>query len=132
VRVVHEPVFGPLVVLGRGGTAGGPPGGHAARLTPLTPADAGELIRDLHAEPLPSGHADAPPASPGDGPPASPGSGMLADMLVRVSCLADDLPEVAELDLDPVITGPDGACAAGLRVRVMPAVARDPLLRRLR
>jgi acyl-CoA synthetase (NDP forming)/RimJ/RimL family protein N-acetyltransferase len=111
VRVVHEPVFGPLVVLGPGGTDTGAPAGHAARLTPLTPADADQLIRELRAEPLPSG---------------------LADLLVRVSCLADDLPEVAELDLHPVVAGPDRTCAADLRVRVTPAVAWDPLLRRLR
>jgi acyl-CoA synthetase (NDP forming) len=140
VRVVHDPVFGPLVVLGRGGTAGGPPGGHAARLTPLTPADADQLIRELHAEPLPSGHGGITPAGAGRGTPAGPGReasacpgpGTLADILVRVSCLADDLPEVAELDLHPVIAGPDGACAAGLRVRVAPAAGPDPLLRRLR
>jgi hypothetical protein len=107
-------VFGPLVVLGRGGTACGAAGGPAARLTPLTPADADQLIRERHAGPLPSG------------------PGMLDDVLVRVSCLADDLPEVAELDLHHVIAGPGGTCAAGPRVRVTPAAAWDPLLRRLR
>jgi hypothetical protein len=57
---------------------------------------------------------------------------MLDDVLVRVSCLADDLPEVAELDFHHVVAGPDGTRAVGLRVRVTPAVAWDPLLRRLR
>jgi acyl-CoA synthetase (NDP forming)/RimJ/RimL family protein N-acetyltransferase len=114
VRVVHEPVFGPVVALGRGAAAGGAAGRHAARLAPLSAADAGQLIRELHAEPLPSG------------------PGMLDDMLVRVSCLADDLPEVAELALHHVIAGPDGTRAVGPRVRVTPAVAWDPLVRRLR
>ena len=46
--------------------------------------------------------------------------------------LADDLPEVAELELNPVIARPDGISAARARVRVSPAESRDPFLRRLR
>ena len=122
VRVVQEPVFGPLIVLGPGGTAASGSGGQAVRLTPLTPADADQLIADLRAAPL----------RPADGPPRPPTPATLAHVLVRVSCLADDLPEVAELDLDPVVASPDRACAAGFRVRVTPALGRDPFLRRLR
>ena len=84
----------------------------AVRLTPLTDTNADELIR---AVPLLSGHRDAPPA----------GTGALAGTLLRVSRLADDLPEVAELDLSPVIARPDGVCAVGARVRVSPAPPRD-------
>jgi hypothetical protein len=51
---------------------------------------------------------------------------------MRVSRLADDLPQVAELDLSPVIAGPGGADVAAARVRVLPARAADPYLRRLR
>jgi ATP-grasp domain len=50
----------------------------------------------------------------------------LAGVLVRVSRLADDRPEVAELDLNPVIARPDGVHAVGVRVRVAPAAPRDP------
>jgi hypothetical protein len=53
-------------------------------------------------------------------------------VLLRVSRLADDLPEVAELDLSPVVAGPDGVCPVGVRVRVSPAEPTDPFLRRLR
>jgi acyl-CoA synthetase (NDP forming)/GNAT superfamily N-acetyltransferase len=128
VRVMQEPVFGPLIVLGPGllPRAGTTPasgsGGHAARLTPLTRADADQLIQELGAA----------SRRPGDGAPRPPAPATLAGVLVRVSWLADDLPEVAELDLDPVIAGPDRACAAGFRVRVTPALGRDPFLRRLR
>ncbi len=55
----------------------------------------------------------------------------LTDMLLRVSCLADDLHEVAELDLNPVIATQDGARAVDARIRVCPAQPRDPFLRRL-
>jgi hypothetical protein len=48
---------------------------------------------------------------------------------MRLSRLADDLPQVAELELDPVIARADGAHAVDARVRVLPT---DPYLRRLR
>ena len=122
IGVVQEPVFGPLVVFGLGGAATEVPGDHAARLAPLTDADADELIHAAHAAPLLSGHHGTPPVD----------TAALADALLRVSQLADDLPEVAELNLSPVVAGPDGACAVDVRVRVSPAESRDPFLRRLR
>jgi ATP-grasp domain len=51
---------------------------------------------------------------------------------MRVSRLADDLPEITELDLNPVIVGPDGVVAVDVRVKVTPQVPQDPFLRRLR
>ena len=56
----------------------------------------------------------------------------LTDTLLKVSCVADDFPEVAELDLNPVIARYDGAQAVDVRVRISPAEARDPFLRKLR
>jgi acyl-CoA synthetase (NDP forming) len=122
IGVVQEPVFGPLVVFGLGGVATDILGDYAARLTPLTEADADELIRELHAAPLLFGHRGTPPVD----------IAALADVLLRVSRLADDLPEVAELDLNPIVASSDGACAVDVRVRVAPTEARDPFLRRLR
>jgi acyl-CoA synthetase (NDP forming) len=122
IGVRQEPVFGPVVVFGLGGAATGVLGHQAARLTPLTDTDADELIRGTDATPLLSGHGGAPPAD----------TRALADVLLRVSRLADDLPEVAELELNPVIARPDGVSAARARVRVGPADSRDPFLRRLR
>ena len=122
VGVVQEPVFGPLVVFGLGGVATGVLGDHAARLTPLTDADADELIHAVHAAPLLLGHRGTPPVD----------TGALADVLLRVSRLADDLHDVAELDLNPVIATPDGARAVDARIRVSPAQPRDPFLRQLR
>ena len=122
IGVVQEPVFGPLVVFGLGGAATEVLGDHAARLAPLTDADADELIHAAHAAPLLSGHRGTPPVD----------TAALADALLRVSQLADDLPEVAELNLSPVVAGPNGVCAVDIRVRVSPAEPRDPFLRRLR
>ncbi len=120
--VVQEPVFGPLVVFGLGGVATDVLGDHAARLTPLTDADADDLIRGVHAAPLLFGHRGTAPVD----------TAALADLLLRVSRLADDLPEVAELDLNPVIATKDGAQAVDARIRVGPARPRDPFLRQLR
>jgi acyl-CoA synthetase (NDP forming)/RimJ/RimL family protein N-acetyltransferase len=122
IGVVQEPVFGPLVVFGLGGVATEVLGDHAARLSPLTGTDAADLIHSVQAAPLLLGHRGSPPAD----------TAALADMLLRVSRLADDLPEVAELDLNPVIARPDGVTAVDVRVRVSPAEPRDPFLRRLR
>jgi acyl-CoA synthetase (NDP forming)/RimJ/RimL family protein N-acetyltransferase len=122
VGVVQEPVFGPLVVFGLGGVATEVLGDHTARLTPLTDADADRMIHDVHAAPLLFGQRGSPTVD----------TAALADVLLRVSRLADDVPEIAELDLNPVIAGPDGAQAVDARIRIAPAHPRDPFLRRLR
>jgi acyl-CoA synthetase (NDP forming)/RimJ/RimL family protein N-acetyltransferase len=122
VGVVQEPVFGPLVVFGLGGVATDVLGDHAARLTPLTDADADDLIHGVHAAPLLFGHRGTPPVD----------TGALADVLLRVSRLASDLPEIAELDLNPVIATAGGAQAADARIRITPAQPHDPFLRKLR
>ncbi len=122
VGVVQEPVFGPLIVFGLGGVATDVLSDVTARLTPLSTADTDDMIRGLRAAPLLLGYRGSRPAD----------TGALADILLRVSRLADDLPEVAELDLNPVIASPDGASAVDARVRVAAAEHTDPFLRRLR
>ena len=121
IGVVQEPVFGPLVVFGLGGVATEVLGDHAARLAPLTAADADDLIHSIRAAPLLLGHRGQPPAD----------LAALRDALLRVSRLADDLPQVAELDLNPVIARPDGVIAVDARIRVTSHGAADPFLRQL-
>ena len=122
IGVAQEPVFGPLVVFGSGDAATEVPGDHVTRLTPLTDVDAEEMIHAVHAAPLLAGDRGTPPAA----------TAALADALLRVSRLADDLPEVSELDLNPVLARPDGIWCVDVRVRISPAEPRDPFLRRLR
>ena len=122
VGVVQEPVFGSLVVFGLGGVATEVLGDHTARLAPLTDADAAEMISGVRAAPLLLGHRGSPAVD----------TAALANLLLRVSRLADDLPEVAELDLNPVIARPDGAHIVDVRVRIAPAEPHDPFLRQLR
>ena len=121
VGVVQEPVFGPVVVFGLGGVATEVLGDHAARLAPLTGADADDLIHSIRAAPALLGHHGQPAAD----------IGALRDTLLRVSRLADDLPQVAELDLNPVIARPDGVIAVDARIRVTSHRLADPFLRQL-
>ena len=102
VRVTDDHVFGSLVTLGTGDAP-------RARLTPLTDVDADTLMK---------GALEGHPA--------------LRDLLLRVSRLAEDLPEVTHLDLDPVVAGPDGVVVVNARVEVTPYEPRDPFLRKLR
>ncbi len=72
----------------------------------------------------------------GDDPPRPPRRarrpiGGVRDILLRVSRLADDLPQVAELDLNPVIARPDGVIAVDACARVTSRHLADPFLRQL-
>jgi acyl-CoA synthetase (NDP forming) len=108
VGAVQDRVFGPLVAVGPGGTFAELIGDASFRLAPLTDADAADLVSAGKVGRLLGGFRGAPPAD----------VAAVADLLLRVGRLADDLPEVAELDLNPVIAGPGGAVAVDARVRV--------------
>jgi acyl-CoA synthetase (NDP forming)/GNAT superfamily N-acetyltransferase len=122
IGVADDHMFGPLVVFGLGGVATEVLADHAARLTPLTDTDADKLIRSIHAAPLLLGHRGSPPAD----------LAALRDLLLRVSRLADDLAEITDLDLNPVIAQPDGVSVVDARVKVVPCQPQDPFLRKLR
>jgi acetate---CoA ligase (ADP-forming) len=108
VGVVQDPVFGPVVACGAGGTTAELLKDVAVRLTPLDASEAEAAFRSLASFPLLDGYRGRPRAD----------LGALVDTLVRVSWLAEDLPAVAELDLNPVVAGPGGAVAVDVRLRV--------------
>jgi acetyl coenzyme A synthetase (ADP forming)-like protein len=108
VGAVEDPVFGPLVALGPGGTLAELIGAASFRLAPLTDADADELVQGEKVSRLLGGFRGAPAAN----------SRAVTNLLLRVARLVDDLPDVAELDLNPVIAGPRGCVAVDARVRV--------------
>jgi acetyl coenzyme A synthetase (ADP forming)-like protein len=107
---VQDPVFGPLVALGPGGTLAELIGDAGFRLAPLTDVDADDLVESGKAGRLLRGFRGAPAAD----------RQALADVVLRVARLAEELPEVAELDLNPVIAQPDGCIVVDARVRVAP------------
>ena len=106
--VVQDPVFGPLVAFGPGGVFAELIGDATFRLAPLTDVDAGELVDTGKAGRLVAGYRGAPAAD----------RKALLDLVHRLGRLAEDFPEVSELDLNPVIAGPDGCVAVDARVRV--------------
>jgi acyl-CoA synthetase (NDP forming)/GNAT superfamily N-acetyltransferase len=136
VGVTDDHMFGPLVVFGLGDAATEVRADHSARLTPLTDTDADQLIGSIRSAPLLRGYGGS--AGPGGRPPQTPPRGhavdlgALRDLLLRVSRLADDLPEVTELDLNPVIARPAGAFVVDARIKVTPYRPQDPFLRKLR
>jgi acetyl coenzyme A synthetase (ADP forming)-like protein len=121
--LVHDPPFGPLVMFGFGGVAAELVGDTALRVAPLSDQDAADLVRALRSSPLLFGYRGSPPAD----------TGALEDLLLRLSALGLQVPEVAELDLNPVIAGPDSVIVVDWRIRLAP-VRRGPDedLRRLR
>jgi acyl-CoA synthetase (NDP forming)/GNAT superfamily N-acetyltransferase len=143
VGVQDDQMFGPLVVFGLGGVATEVLADHTARLAPLTETDADTLINSIRSAPLLHGYHHSSRGVAGRGgaggssPPeqqSSPAADIpaLRDVLMRVSRLADDLPEVTELDLNPVIARQFGAVAVDARIKLTPEVPQDPFLRRLR
>ena len=122
VGVVQDPLFGPLVMFGLGGVATELLGDRSVRVLPLTDLDAAELVRSLRASPLLFGYRGSPRVA----------VDVLEDVLQRVARLAGHVPEIAELDLNPVIVSTTGAVTVDCRARVAPAPAGPaPDLRRL-
>ena len=109
--VTSDPLLGPLVACGAGGTAVEVLGDVAVRLAPLTDLEARGMIRSLSTFPLLDGYRGAPRAD----------REALEDLLLRLGMLADAHPEVAELDCNPVAVSERGAVVLDARVRVEPA-----------
>ncbi|KQX67415.1 bifunctional GNAT family N-acetyltransferase/acetate--CoA ligase family protein [Streptomyces sp. Root1310] len=120
--VVQDEVFGPLVLFGLGGTATEVLADHAARLAPLTDRDVHELITSPRCAPLLLGEQSGGPVDLEE----------LEQLLLRLSRMAADLPQLAEADFNPVLAAPDGVTVLDARVRLLPRRPQDPYLRRLR
>ncbi len=115
VGVTHDPSFGPIVVTGAGGTLVELLRDVSVRITPLTDHDVDDMLDGLRMAPLLRGYRGAPARDV----PA------LKDLLHRIAAMVEDLPEVAELDLNPVFVRSegDGVVAADLRMKL----ARQPV-----
>jgi acyl-CoA synthetase (NDP forming) len=117
-----DPSFGSLLSFGLSGMASELLGDRAYRPVPLSTVDAAELIREPRAAPLLSGYRGEPPAR----------LDALEDLVLRLNRLAQDLPEVRSLVLDPVLAGPDRVVVSGARVVVgAPPTPEDASPRRL-
>jgi acetyl coenzyme A synthetase (ADP forming)-like protein len=112
VGVTQDPSFGPLVLFGMGGIGAELVRDTALRLLPLTDLDAADLVRELRSSQLLFGYRGAPATD----------VTALEDLLLRVGLLADEIPEVQELDCNPVVVRPDGVVAIDVKIHL----ARTP------
>jgi acetyl coenzyme A synthetase (ADP forming)-like protein len=108
VGVVHDPQFGPVVACGAGGVKVELLRDVSIRLTPLSKEDAGEMVRSLKTFPLLNGFRGGPFFD----------VNALEDALLRVSAMVEDLPQIAELDLNPFVVQESGAVILDARMRV--------------
>lgn len=121
--IVHDPLFGSLVMVGLGGVHTEVFADRAFRLVPMTDRDAGRMWRSLRAKQLLTGYRGSPAVN----------TDAVEDLLLRLSRLADDLPEVAELDLNPIMVSTAGVLVVDAKLRLA-AVGEEPdaTLRQLR
>ncbi|WP_433500392.1 GNAT family N-acetyltransferase [Sphaerimonospora sp. CA-214678] len=116
VGVVQDRHFGGVVSFGLGEVAARLLGDQAYRLAPLTAEDASTLVRSVRAAPLLFGRYGYQPVA----------VEALEDLLVRVGLLADALPEVAGMTLDPVLAGASGVVVLGARAVLRPVTGPRP------
>ncbi|WP_329221724.1 GNAT family N-acetyltransferase [Streptomyces sp. NBC_01485] len=117
VRAVIDPAAGAVLSFGLAGAASQLLGDMAHRLVPVTDRDATSLIRSIRTAPLLFGWRGSTPVDT----PA------LEELLLRVSRLVDDHPEVVAVTLEPVVVAPHGLSVLGASVRLAPPPARDDL-----
>ena len=122
LAVTSDPSFGALVSFGIGGVATELLDDLAYQAVPLTEIDADDLINAPKAAPLLTGYRGGPIVD----------RAAILDLALRLSALADDLPEISELLLEPVLVGPAGVCVTGATGRIGPPGARPDVRRRLR
>jgi acyl-CoA synthetase (NDP forming)/RimJ/RimL family protein N-acetyltransferase len=114
IGLQDDPSFGTLVSFGLSGVVSDLLGDRAYRAVPLTDADAAALVRAPKAAPLLTGYRGSEPAD----------LGALADLVLRVAALAEDVPQVRWLALEPILAGPAGVQAVGARVKVGGSLSR--------
>ncbi|MEU0049144.1 GNAT family N-acetyltransferase [Streptomyces sp. NPDC006309] len=117
VRAVIDPAAGAVLSFGLAGAASQLLGDMAHRLVPVTDREAASLVRSIRTAPLLFGWRGSTPVDT----PA------LERLLLRVSRLVDDHPEVVAVTLEPVVVAPQGVSVLGATVRLAPPPARDDL-----
>jgi len=109
VGMTRDPMFGPLILFGLGGVQVELLKDVSLRVHPLTDKDASEMVRAIRGAKLLEGYRGAPP---GDIP-------KLEEVILRVSQLVGEFPEIAEMDLNPLKVQPPGKGCTALDARVL-------------
>lgn len=114
VGVIRDPVFGPAIVFGTGGTAVEVHRDRAVALPPLNGFLVADMIRGTRVAKLLGAFRHLPPVD----------SDALENVLLRVSEMVCEIPELAELDINPLIADETGAIAVDARAVLRPAPVR--------
>ncbi|MFD8013460.1 GNAT family N-acetyltransferase [Streptomyces sp. NPDC058955] len=117
VRAAIDPAAGAVLSFGLAGAASELLGDTAHRLVPATDRDAAELVRSIRTAPLLFGWRGSAPVDT----PA------LEELLLRVSRLVDDHPEIVSVALEPAVVAPTGVSVLGAAVRLAPAAPTTDL-----
>lgn len=113
--VVRDPAFGPLIMVAAGGVATNVWNDRAFLLPPVAEGDVVRALRGLRIWPLLDGYRGSPRVD----------IDALARMVVALDDVATDVPEIAELDLNPVLVGPRGAVLVDAKVRLTEGARLD-------
>jgi acetyltransferase len=108
VGVVRDPSFGPMVMFGLGGAFVEVLRDVVFRIAPITDFDAREMIRGIRSARVLDRFRGQPPAD----------VGAIVEALLRISQLAMDMPEIEEIEINPLLALPDGAVAIDGRVLI--------------
>jgi acyl-CoA synthetase (NDP forming)/RimJ/RimL family protein N-acetyltransferase len=122
IGATEDALFGPVVSFGLGGVGADLIADRGYRIPPLNDVDAAALVRSPKASPLLFGYRGAEPVD----------VAALERLVLRVGRLKHELPDIGELELDPVVVSPEGLAVLGATVRLRPRLDRkDSPLRRL-
>ncbi|OEV04628.1 bifunctional GNAT family N-acetyltransferase/acetate--CoA ligase family protein [Streptomyces oceani] len=121
IRAAVDPMIGAVLSFGLAGTPAELLGDMAHRLIPSTDRDVADLVRAIRSAPILFGWRGTQPVD----------TSALEELLLRVSRLLDDHPEIVAADLEPVVVAPRGLTVLGATVRVTEPPHRDDAARRL-
>jgi acetyltransferase len=116
VGVTSDPIFGPVLLFGQGGIAVEVLQDHALALPPLNDVLARDTIMRTRVSKLLAGYRNRPAAN----------MEAISQVLIQVAHLATELPEVAELDINPLLADASGVIALDARVLLKPQHLRHP------
>ena len=110
VGLASDPEFGPVVMAGLGGVMTDLLRDRAFAVPPLEPGAADAMVASLRAAPLLDGYRGAPKVD----------RQALVTVLEQIARVAEEVPELVELDLNPILVSPDGALAVDCKARLAP------------
>jgi acetyltransferase len=116
VGAATDPIFGPVILFGQGGTGVEVIGDRAVGLPPLNTKLARELVERTRVSKLLHGYRNRPAARLDD----------IYSALIQVSGLIADVSEIAELDINPLLADENGIVAVDARIRVARAAVKGP------